>query len=152
MAVYALDGVPFNEAEVTGTCTFSPSPLVDGITAVTVTYTDGNGVTVTATQPVTITHKLVSIAVTSNPTKTTYEYGDTLATAGLVVKATYTDNTTATVTGSCSPTALNTVGSQAITVTYSENGVTKTTSFSVTVNRKTITEPSWKGTLTYTGS
>lgn len=152
MAVYALDGVPFNEAEVTGTCTFSPSPLVDGITAVTVTYTDGNGVTVTATQPVTITHKLVSIAVTSNPTKTTYEYGDTLATAGLVVTATYTDSTTATVTGSCSPTVLNTVGSQAITVTYSENGVTKTTSFSVTVNRKTITEPSWKGTLTYTGS
>lgn len=151
-ASYTLDGVPFSESEVTGSCTFSPSPLVDGTTHVVVSYTDGNGVTVTTSQAVTVTHKLVSIAATTLPTKVTYEYGDTLATAGLVVTATYSDNQTAAISASCSPTALNTVGTQTITATYTENGVTKTCTFQVTVNRKTITVPTWKGTLTYNGS
>lgn len=72
----------------------------------------------------------------------------------MVVKATYSDGATANVTGySCSPTVLSTVGTQTITVSYTENGVTKTATTSVTVNRKTISAvPSQSGTLTYTGS
>ena len=62
------------------------------------------------------------------------------------VTATYSDNSTKTVTGwTCSPTKLNTKGTQTITVTYIEGGVTKTTTFDVTVNEK---EPDPEATLT----
>ena len=149
---FTIDGIPFNESEVTGSCSFSPSPITDGTTAITVTYTDGNGVTATASQPITVTHRLVSIAVTTDPTKVEYEYGDTLDTDGMIVTAVYSDGATAAITGSCSPTNLTTIGSQPITVTYSENGITETTTFNVTVNRKTIPVPTWKGALTYNGS
>jgi hypothetical protein len=133
---------------------FSPdTALTDGTTSVTIEYTEG-GVTKTAEQAITVVHRLESIAITTQPTKTTYEYGDSFQSAGMVVKATYSDGATASVTGySCSPTTLNTVGTQTITVSYTENGVTKTATTSVTVNRKTISAvPSQSGTLTYTGS
>lgn len=151
-ATYVIGSVPIATTEVTG-YTVSPTTLTDGVTAVTITYSEG-GVTCTTTQAVTVTHKLTKIAVTTNPTKTSYEYGDTLATAGMVVTATYSDGKTAAVTSySCSPTALNTVtSSQAITVSYAENGVTKTTTFNVVVNRKSVTKPTWKSNLTYNGS
>lgn len=133
---------------------FSPdTALTDGTTSVTIEYTEG-GVTKTAEQAITVVHRLESISITTKPTKTTYEYGDSFQSAGMVVKATYSDGATANVTGySCSPTLLSTVGTQTITVSYTENGVTKTATTSVTVNRKTISAvPSQSGTLTYTGS
>lgn len=133
---------------------FSPdTALTDGTTSVTIEYTEG-GVTKTAEQAITVVHRLTKIEITAQPTKTTYEYGDSFQSAGMVVKATYSDGATANVTGySCSPTLLSTVGTQTITVSYTENGVTKTATTSVTVNRKTISAvPSQSGTLTYTGS
>ena len=133
---------------------FSPdTALTDGTTSVTIEYTEG-GVTKTAEQAITVVHRLTKIEITAQPTKTTYEYGDSFQSAGMVVKATYSDGATANVTGySCSPTVLSTVGTQTITVSYTENGVTKTATTSVTVNRKTISAvPSQSGTLTYTGS
>ena len=133
---------------------FSPdTALTDGTTSVTIEYTEG-GVTKTAEQAITVVHRLESIAITTQPTKTTYEYGDSFQSAGMVVKATYSDGATANVTGySCSPTTLNTVGTQTITVSYTERSVTKTATTSVAVNRKTISAvPSQSGTLTYTGS
>lgn len=97
--------------------------------------------------------KLVSIAITTPPAKTTYVSGETFSPAGMIVTATYSNGATANVTGySCSPTLLSTVGTQTITVSYTENGVTKTATTSVTVNRKTISAvPSQSGTLTYNG-
>ena len=132
---------------------FSPdTALTDGTTSVTIEYTEG-GVTKTAEQAITVVHRLESISITTKPTKTTYEYGDSFQSVGMVVKATYSDGATANVTGySCSPTLLSTVGTQTITVSYTENGVTKTATTSVTVNRKTISAvPSQSGTLTYNG-
>ena len=132
---------------------FSPdTALTDGTTSVTIEYTEG-GVTKTAEQAITVVHRLESISITTKPTKTTYEYGDSFQSAGMVVKATYSDGATANVTGySCSPTLLSTVGTQTITVSYTERNVTKTATTSVTVNRKTIsTVPSQSGTLTYNG-
>lgn len=162
-----VSGETFNPAGIVVTATysngatlkatgysFSPdTALTDGTTSVTIEYTEG-GVTKTAEQAITVVHRLESIAITTQPTKTTYEYGDSFQSAGMVVKATYSDGATASVTGySCSPTTLNTVGTQTITVSYTENGVTKTATTSVTVNRKTISAvPSQSGTLTYTGS
>ena len=132
---------------------FSPdTALTDGMTSVTVEYTEG-GVTKTAEQAITVVHRLTKIEITAQPTKKVYEYGDSFQSAGMVVKATYSDGATANVTGySCSPTLLSTVGTQTITVSYTENGVTKTATTSVTVNRKTISAvPSQSGTLTYNG-
>ena len=134
--------------------TYSPSTaLTDGTTEVTIVYTEG-GVSASATQAVTVVHRLESIAVTTQPSKTVYEYGDSFASAGMVVRATYSDGATANVTGyTCSPATLNTVGTQTVTVSYTERSVTKTTTLSVTVERKSIsTTPSQSGSLTYTGS
>ena len=132
---------------------FSPdTALTDGTTSVTIEYTEG-GVTKTAEQAIAVVHRLTKIEITAQPTKKVYEYGDSFQSAGMVVKATYSDGATANVTGySCSPTLLSTVGTQTITVSYTENGVTKTATTSVTVNRKTISAvPSQSGTLTYNG-
>ena len=129
------------------------TPLDDGTTKVTIRYTEG-GLTKTTEQAITVMHRLESIAVTTQPTKTNYEYEDSFQSDGMIVKATYSDGTTANVTGfSCSPETLNTVGTQTITVSYTERGITKTTTLSVTVELKSIsTVPSQSGMLTYTGS
>ena len=134
--------------------TFSPSTaLTDGTSSVTILYTEG-GVTKTATQAITVVHRLESIAITTQPTTRTYEYTDSFSATGMVVTATYSDGVTAAVTGyTCSPTTLNTVGTQTITVSYTERSITKTATTTVTVNRKSIaTVPSQSGTLTYSGS
>lgn len=129
------------------------TPLDDGTTKVTIRYTEG-GVTKTAEQSITVIHSLTKIEITAQPTKTNYEYGDSFQSNGMIVKATYSDGATANVTGYiCSPETLNTVGTQTITVSYTERGITKTTTLSVTVERRSIAiVPSQSGTLTYTGS
>lgn len=138
-------------AEVGG-YSISPNVLTDGTTYVTISYSEG-GDSFTAIQTVTVTHKLTGIQVTTNPSKTTYEYGDSLATSGMVVQASYSDGATANVSGyTCTPTTLSTVGTQVVTVNYTENGVNQTTTFSVTVNRKSVTKPTWKSNLTYNGN
>ena len=146
-ANYAIDNIVVSSAAVTG-YTVTPSPLTDGVTKVTITYSEG-GVTCTTEQAVTVIHALTSITST-NPTKTVYEYGETFESAGMSVTATYSDSKTATVSGwKTSPSVLNTVGTQIITVSYTENGITKTTTISVTVERKIVPIPSQTGTLTY---
>lgn len=150
-ASYGTGQAVLATAEVSG-YSVSPSVLTDGTTSVTITYSEG-GETCTTTLAVTVTHRLSAITVTTKPNKLTYEYGDTLATAGMVVTASYSDSQTKTVTGySCSPTTFSTVGNQVVTVSYTENGVTQTATFNVTVNRKSIAKPTWKSNLTYTGS
>lgn len=150
-ASYGTGQAVLATAEVSG-YSVSPSVLTDGTTSVTITYSEG-GETCTTTLAVTVTHRLSAIAVTTKPNKLTYEYGDTLATAGMVVTASYSDSQTKTVTGySCSPTTFSTIGNQVVTVSYTENGVTQTTTFNVTVNRKSVAKPTWKSNLTYTGS
>ena len=98
--------------------------------------------------------KLTGITITTPPSKTTYTAGETFDPAGMVVRATYSDGATANVTGfSCSPSTLSTVGTQTVTVSYTERSVTKTTTLSVTVERKSLsTVPSQSGSLTYSGS
>lgn len=150
-ASYGTGQAVLATAEVSG-YSVSPSVLTDGTTSVTITYSEG-GETCTTTLAVTVTHRLSAITVTTKPNKLTYEYGDTLVTAGMVVTASYSDSQTKTVTNySCSPTTFSTVGNQVVTVSYTENGVTQTATFNVTVNRKSVAKPTWKSNLTYTGS
>jgi hypothetical protein len=81
---------------------------------------------------------LVSIAVTTAPTKTDYTIGESLNLDGLVVTATYSDNTTEPVTG-YTPSGFDSSspGSKIVTVTYKD----KTSTFTVMVNPagKTLT-------------
>lgn len=144
------ENVILTTAEVTG-YQVSPKTLTDGITYVTITYSE-LGETRSTTQPVTVTHRLTAIEITQEPATLVYEYGDTLQIAGMVVQATYSDGEQVNISGyQHAPSTLNTVGQQTITVTYSENGVTQQDTFQVTVNRKSVAKPTWNGNLTYTG-
>ena len=61
--------------------------------------------------------------------------GDTFSAEGLVVTATYSDTTTAAVTGyTLSEVDMTTAGTKTVTVTYTEGDVTKTATFDITVN------------------
>lgn len=162
-----LSGESFDPAGMVVTATYSngaklaatgyavePSgPLSDGMTSVTIRYTEG-GRSVTTTQAVTVIPKLVSIAVTTPPTKTAYRYGEAFSAVGMVVTATYTDGNSAAVTGyTTSPASFTSLGDQSVTVKYTENGVSVAVTTPVTVSRAVIsTVPSQSGSLTYTGS
>lgn len=133
-------------AVVTSSCTSSPTSFSSsGQQTVTVSYTEG-GITKTDTFYVTVnaSSKVLSSITSTGPTKTTYEVGNTLDTSGLVVTAHYTDGTSAAVTAyttdPANGTTLSTVSdSQAVTISYTESGVTKTTSFNIIVNAISLT-------------
>ena len=146
---------------VTLTANAAPSGQVFGkwvVVSGSITLADENSATTTFTMPagnvsVKATYKaapvtLSSIAITTPPTKTTYTAGESFNTAGMVVKATYSDSSTATVTGyTVSPSAALTTGNTSVTITYTEGGVTKTATQAITVNASTPTVPT---TPTYT--
>ena len=74
-----------------------------------------------------------SIAMKTQPTKTTYSVNDELDVTGAVITATYSDSTTADVNvtaAMCSGFDSATAGEKTVTVTYQ----TKTTTFTVTVS------------------
>lgn len=125
--------------------TYSPTGALTATdTAVTISYTE-NGVTKTCTQAITI-RALASIAITTAPTKTAYQYGEKFSSAGMAVTATYNDNSTRVVSGwTYSPTGNLTLSNTSITVSYTEGGVTKTTTQAVTVTTisTTLNANSW---------
>lgn len=87
---------------------------------------------------------LESITVTNQPDKTTYMVGEELDLSGLVVTATYSDGTSADVTSyTTTPvegSVLDTEGTIDITITYTEDDVTKTTTFTIQVNENVVEE------------
>ena len=90
---------------------------------------------------------LVSIAVTTQPTKKTYWEGDVFDTAGMVVTATYSDNSKApvTVTAEMLTYDFATAGAKTVTITY----MTKTAEVTgITVNEVTLVSIAITGTLT----
>jgi len=131
-------------SDVTSQCTFNPAngSILDesGTITVNVSCTIGEYTNTTSFTVASRTdNPLTGIAVTTEPTKTVYTVGENLDLAGIVVTATYQDETTADVTSSCvfSPvdgSALNTEGSQAISIAYSEGDVTQVVATIVTVN------------------
>ncbi|MBP5463398.1 MAG: bacterial Ig-like domain-containing protein, partial [Lachnospiraceae bacterium] len=144
------------EAVVTN-YTISPSGgLATTDTSVTISYTEGN-ITKTATQAITVsaaaTKTLSSIAITTEPTTTTYTAGQNFDPAGMVVTATYSDNSTAEVSGyTVSPSGALATTDTYVTISYTEGNITKTALQSITVianASKTLisiaitTEPTW---------
>lgn len=135
--------------DITSQCTFTPAAgtiIYEQTTKIDIAWTWEDVVHYQASQQITVSRVLQSIAV-APPTKTSYDQNSALDLAGMVVTATYTSGATEVVTGSCtsSPaagTVLSTLGSQDVTISYTEGGVTKTTSFAVSVNVKIVT---WAG-------
>lgn len=134
-----------NATRVVSGWTYSPTGALGlANTTITITYAEG-GVSKTCTQAITVSNYLSSIAVTHAPTKTSYFTGETFNSAGMVVTATMADGSTKTVTGyTCSPTTMA-ANTTAVTVSYSEGGVTKTTTTPVTVTSisNTLASNSW---------
>nr|DAG81062.1 MAG TPA: Putative endo-beta-N-acetylglucosaminidase surface protein [Caudoviricetes sp.] len=139
-----LDG---SSQDITSQCTFSPSAgttVYENTTKINVTWTwDKVNITYQTSQSITVTRVLSSIAITTQPTKRNYTKGETLNLSGMVVKATFNSGNSAVVTSyTTSPangSTLNTTGTITVTVSYSENGVTKTASTTVTVSIKIVT-------------
>lgn len=153
-ATYSIGDSTVNTANITNSCTFSPSPLIDGTTTISISFVDSEGTTFTTSYPITVKTILTSITVISPFNKMDYEYGDTLVTTGLRIRASYSDGSTQIVGNwTCTPTILNSVGGQVIKISYTEDGITKETGITVNVTRKKIyLVPTWIGSLTYTGS
>lgn len=133
--------------DVTSQCTFSPSAgttVYENTTKINVTWVwDKANITYQTSQAITVTRVLSSIAITTQPTKRNYTKGETLNLSGMVVKATFNSGNSAVVTSyTTSPangSTLSTTGIITVTVSYSENGITKTASTTVTVSVKIVT-------------
>lgn len=126
--------------------TYSPtSALKLSDTTITVSYTEGD-VTKTTTQAITVAKVLSGIKITTPPNRTAYFEREVFDPEGMVVTANYTDGSSKTVTGyTYSPTSQLSKGTTMITVSYSEGGVTKTTTQSITVTAisSTLNSNSW---------
>lgn len=88
-------------------------------------------------------------SISASKTTTSYVQNSTLVTSDIAVTATYTNSNTADVTSNANIDATNVnmavVGTYAINITYSEGGITKTTSITITVTED-------QGTVIYTKS
>ena len=126
--------------------TYSPTGALKlSETTITVSYTEGD-VTKTTTQAITVAKALDRIAVTTPPNRTSYFSGEQFSAAGMVVTAYYTDDSSAAVSGyTYSPTGALAAGNNTITISYSEGGVTKTTTQAITVTTisSTLNSNSW---------
>lgn len=99
--------------------------------------------------------KLTSIAVTTQPTKTTYDTGESFNKSGMVVTAYFDDGSSSVVTGyTCSPTTVP-FGKSNVTVSYTHEGITKQTTVAVVAhlylykagNQCTSVTGGWTGSL-----
>jgi len=121
-----------------------------GMKIINVSYTEGL-VTKTAMLSVTVSAKVVlaGIEVTQNPNKMAYDMGDNLELTGMVVTALYSDGSAKALsaysgggngytTDPAVGAVLNAGGQQAVTVSYTEDGITRTASVVVTVSDYTV--------------
>ena len=120
-------------------------------TTITVSYTE-NGVTKTATQEITVVAKgnsgdepggetekakLDSIEIKEAPTKTVYTEGEKFDKTGMKVIAKYSDGTTKEIKNyAYTPAGELTKKDTTITVSYTENGVTKTDTQKIKIQNK----------------
>ncbi len=78
--------------------------------------------------------QLSGISIATPATKTQYWRNETLQTGGLVLKANYSDGSSKNITsGFTTKYDFSQAGTCVVTISYTENGVTKSTSYNVTV-------------------
>ncbi len=113
-----------------GSCTLTAKATIDGTT-----YSASCYVTVNAPQ----TDSLSSITLDTTNVKKDFEIGEQFTSNGLVVTANYTMSGSKTVTDySISTPDLSTVGTKTVTVSYTDNNVTKTASYNINVDEEHI--------------
>ena len=91
--------------------------------------------------------ELQSISITKQPQKLSYTVGEQLNTSGMVVTAKYSDGKTKTVSDYKVSGTTNAAGQSKVTVSYTENGITKTAFYTITVQEKEL--PKETVTITY---
>lgn len=113
--------------------------LTTNKTTVTISYTE-NSVTKTTTQSITVNSKsLISISVTTPPTKTTYIEGQNFDPTGMKVTATYNNNSSNEITNYMIIDGNNlTMDKTNVTISYTENNVTKTTTQTINFVKKQL--------------
>lgn len=162
ISVIALTGTSLTCSDGTTTLTGTGSQEFSlpntGTWTVTATYgskTVSQVVEVTGALKYTVDLRIATkIEVTSNPTKTAYIVGDRFDPAGMVVKATFADGSTAVITDQVdySPKTM-TYGTTSVVVSATIGGQAYTASVAVTVSRiKVSAVPTQSGTLTYNGA
>ena len=162
ISVIALAGTSLTCSDGTTTLTGTGSQEFSlpntGTWTVTATYgakTVSQVVEVTGALKYTVDLRIATkIKVTSNPTKTAYIVGDQFDPAGMVVKATFADGSTAVITDQVdySPKTM-TYGTTSVGVSATIGGQAYTASVAVTVSRiKVSAVPTQSGTLTYNGA
>lgn len=162
ISVIALAGTSLTCSDGTTTLTGTGSQEFSlpntGTWTVTATYgakTVSQVVEVTGALKYTVDLRIATkIEVTSNPTKTAYIVGDQFDPAGMVVKATFADGSTAVITDQVdySPKTM-TYGTTSVVVSATIGGQAYTASVAVTVSRiKVSAVPTQSGTLTYNGA
>ena len=83
--------------------------------------------------------KLASIAITTPPAKTSYKHGEQFSSAGMTVRATYSNGATKTVSNfTCLPNRALKFTDEKITVVYTENGITRSAEQSVSVGSPVV--------------
>ena len=126
--------------EVTDYDVIGGENLTQDITSVTIRYTE-NGIIKTTTQPITVNSNeteitLSEIYIEEEPTKTVYEEGENFDNAGMVVIARYSDGSSKEIENYDVIGGENLkAGTTSVTISYTENGVTKTTEQSIIVNK-----------------
>jgi len=132
--------------------TVSPMTLTDDVTAVTVSFAEA-GIVRTADQEVTVLPILADIEIASAPHKIEYLYLESFDPAGMTVNAIYSDGSKEAVTDfTYQETTFNTLGTHEIAVSYTKDGITKTTTQIVSVSEALIDIPTQSGALVYNGS
>ena len=131
---------------VAPTSVSSPNMSTAGQKTVTVSYTEGD-VTKTATYTITVNAVTLSLIEVSNA-KTAYYVGDSFVKP--TVTATFSNGSTSDVTNSATFSGYNlsNAGNQTVSVSYTSGGVTKTTSYSITVTAVSITSITISGYTT----
>lgn len=129
---YYSDG---SSQEVTN-YTYEPSgELTQSDETITITYTE-EGITKKTYQDITVGEapNLVSIAVTTPPDKTSYKPGEFFDTTGMVITASFDNNTSKVIQGyTYSPNGALEIGNDTITISYTKSGITKTTTQTITI-------------------
>ena len=141
---------PSSTSMVVSNYTYSPTIVTDDTAFITIQYTEDD-ITVQTTLDITVNPSIVSYSFVA-PTKTSYQYGDTLDTTGGKIVAHYSDGSTTDITEGIvySPTILTTItDSQTINVTWENQSF----SYNVSVSKRSVTKPTAaQDTFTYDGT
>ncbi len=133
------DGSKVNIALASVTTDYDKTDITAGTREITVTYSK-NGEDYTATFEITVEAVVVtleSIEITANPTKLTYNAGESLDLTGMTVKAVFSDGSKVDIALTEITTNYDstnkTAGKRNITVTYTADGETYTAAFEITL-------------------